>query len=129
MSEFEKRIILGKLTEAFNLIGLKEQEALQLAHDMLNVYLQQRHEEPTDFKDWKFQWQQRIPRDLYKIETFCPATQQTTTIILENPQQLHGKIVSGKPIQCLSFPNCLQHHSPKCYLLSSWLEARGEKYE
>jgi radical SAM protein with 4Fe4S-binding SPASM domain len=57
MSEFEKRLILGKLSEAFNLIGLKEQEALQIAHDMLNVYLQQKHQkhqqpqQPTDFKD------------------------------------------------------------------------------
>ena len=115
MSEFEKRVILGKLSEAFNLIGLKEQEALQIAHDMLNVYLQHKNTPPPTYR--------------YRIETFCPATQQTTTLILENTQKLNGKIVSGKPIQCLSFPNCLQHHSSKCYLLSSWLEARGEKYE
>jgi|GEM_PF-6052575 len=54
MSEFEKRLILGKLSEAFNLIGLKEQEALQIASQMLNVYLQQKHQQPqqpTNFKD------------------------------------------------------------------------------
>jgi hypothetical protein len=63
----------------------------------------------------------------YEIETFCPASRQEARIILANQKIIKSQVVHGKPVDCSLSNTCKQKNTPKCYLKSLRIEARGKR--
>jgi hypothetical protein len=60
------------------------------------------------------------------IETYCSLKQGQIVLTLasNNPKDVQGEIVQGKPVFCNHEFTCKHKNEPKCLLNAIWIETR-----